>query len=129
MTGGKKGPFSSMGCCAVIVEMARASLLGSEAREFVLLAAVGPCPVKDQAALRHHDPLGPCECWADEEGPVIRPQPEEWSQEPREEQKGTGLYVRTIPYIIEGDISNFIVQEDVHLAKSLCQEENLLKRG
>lgn len=84
VTRGKEGPFSSMACCAVVLEMARAFLLGSEARELVLLAVVGPGPVKDQAALRHHDPLGPCERWADEERAVIRPQPEEGSQGPKE---------------------------------------------
>lgn len=68
------------GCYAVEAEMAKASLLGSEARALCLVAVTGPCPVKDQAALRHRDPPGPCEGSADDEGAVIRPQPEEGSQ-------------------------------------------------
>ena len=64
--------------------MARPSLLGSETRELVLVAAVGPCPVENQATLRHSDPLGPRERWADKEGVVIRTQPEEGPQGPRE---------------------------------------------
>ena len=47
----KEGPFSATGCCTVVVEMSRASLLGSETRELVLVAAVGPCSVKDQGTL------------------------------------------------------------------------------
>lgn len=70
-------------CCAVVAEMAKASLLGSEARALFVGAVTGPCPVEDQAALRHQDPPRPCEGWADEEGAVIRPQPEEGSQGPR----------------------------------------------
>lgn len=73
--------FSS-GRCAVLGEMARASLLGSETRELVQVAAGGPRPVKDQATLRHCDPLGPFERRADEQWAVIRPQPEEGSQGP-----------------------------------------------
>lgn len=65
--------------------MARASLLSSEAEELVLVAAAGPWPVKNQAILGHWNPMRPCERWADEDGAVIRPQPEKGSQGPREE--------------------------------------------
>ena len=53
------GEFSSIGCCAVVVEMARAPLFGSETRKLVLVAAMGPSPVKDQATLSYCDPLNP----------------------------------------------------------------------
>ena len=51
MTRGKKGPFLFTGCCAVVLEMVGASLLGSEMKELILVAVLGPCPAKDQATL------------------------------------------------------------------------------
>lgn len=79
------GPIYSRGHCAVVVEMARIFLCGSETRKLVLVAVVSPYTVKDQASLRHQDSLGPCKCWADEQGAVIRPQPKEGPQGPREQ--------------------------------------------
>lgn len=99
-----------------------------EMKELVLVAAVGPCPVNDQATLNNHDLLGPYDPWADEEGDVIRLKPEKGPQGPREGLTGTHVDVQSVPHIIEGDISSFIVQEDAHLARALCQEENVLRR-
>lgn len=123
------GWFSSRGRCAVIVEVAWASLLGSETRKLVPEAVVGLCPMKDQATLRHHDPLGACKCWTDKERAVIRPQPQEGPQGLREGRTGTGIDVRPVPHVIEGHISSFIVQEDANSVKALFQGDNLLRGG
>lgn len=70
------------GDAVVEVAWAGVSLPGSETRELVVV--VGLCPVKDQAPLRHCDPLGPSKRWTDIEGAVIGSQPEEGPQGPRE---------------------------------------------
>ena len=79
MTRRKEGSIPPGGA---VVEVAWVSLPGSETRELVVV--VGLCPVKDQAPLRHCDPLGPSKRWTDTEGAVIGPQPEEGPQGPRE---------------------------------------------
>lgn len=66
---------------------------GIGVEELGLLVVLSPSSMKDQASFRHGDALGPSQGWTDEERTVIRAQPEEGSQGPREGGPGTSIEV------------------------------------